>query len=148
MKVRVIVEGQREILDEIQQIGESPVEAGKRAFGRITERVVPLAKADCPVESEDGGALRDSIRTTRPNLTRTGRVSAGVVAGGAQLARLASERGRVLPGIYGSIQEEDMTLHHSTGQAKFLGRNFLREAERAPDELRAELDEAIARARR
>ena len=129
-------------LGRMGKIGE---EAAKRALGRICTRVVPKAKAITPVEPEDGGSLRDSIRVTKPTRTSAGRISAGVVAGGAPLRRLASERGRALPGQYGSIVHEDLTLKHTNGQAKFLEIPFFQEAPKAPEELRAELDALTAR---
>lgn len=140
MRVAVKIEGQDEILRSLKGLGPAGDQAMMRASARVQARVVPHAKALAPVEDEDGGALRDSIRPTKPTKTRAGRVSAGVVAGGAPLRRLASERGRALPGSYGSIQHEDLTLKHKTGQAKFLEIPFFAEVQRLPDELQDELD--------
>lgn len=144
MKVVVKVEGVEEVMASLGRIGKAGDEAAKRAFGRICQRVVPKAKALAPVDDEAGGDLRDSIRTTKPTKTSAGRISAGVVAGGAPLRRLASERGHALPGTYGSIQHEDLTLKHKTGQAKFVEIPFMQEVVKAPEELTAELDALTA----
>ena len=140
MRVVVKIEGVEEVMASLKRMGKVGEEASKRALGRICTRVVPKAKALTPVDDEAGGDLRDSIRTTKPTRTQAGRISAGVVAGGAPLRRLASERGRALPGSYGSIQHEDLTLKHKTGRPKFVEIPFMQEVVKAPDELRAELD--------
>lgn len=140
MRVVVKIEGQEQAIASIKRLGPQGDEAGKRAFGRVCAKVVPQAKAIAPVEDEDGGALRDSIRQTKPTKTRAGRISAGVVAGGAPLRRLASERGRALPGSYGSIQHEDLTLKHSSGEPKFLEKAFFRNVDQAPALLLEEMD--------
>jgi hypothetical protein len=137
----VKVEGEAELMRDFAQLGKAGQVAGLRVAGRVCARVVPQAKALTPVEAADGGALRDSIRTTKPTVTRAGRVSAGVAAGGAPLRRLASERGRALPGQYGSIVHEDLTLKHTSGEPKFVEKPFFREVASVPDELRDEMDE-------
>ena len=140
MKVVVKIEGVEDVVASLRRIGKAGEDGAKAALGRVCTRVVPKAKALTPVEAVDGGALRDSIRTTKPTKTSAGRISAGVVAGGAPLRRLASERGRALPGQYGSIIHEDLTLKHTSGQAKFLEIPFFQEAPKAGDELIYELD--------
>lgn len=140
MKAVVKVEGQEQVVKSMKEFGIAGEIAMIRVAGRIAARVVPRAQALAPVEDEDGGALRDSIRTSKPTKTRAGRVSAGVVAGGAPLRRLASERGRALPGSYGSIQHEDLTLKHRSGQPKFVEIPFFQEVVKTPAELQAELD--------
>jgi len=139
-RIKVSVTGQKELLAELRKFGDVGDEAGKRVLGAACARVVPMARALAPVEEGDGGALRDSIRTTKPTKTRAGRISAGVVAGGAPLRRLASERGRALPGSYGSIQHEDLTLKHKSGEAKFLEKPFFRVVNDVPDDLMQEVD--------
>lgn len=148
LRVRVKVEGQQEVLKSLRKFGAAGDEAAKLAFGRICQSVVPRAKALTPVSMESGGdagALRDSIRTTKPTKTRAGNVSAGVVAGGAPLRRLATERGRVLPGQYGSIVHEDLTLRHAQGEPKFLEKAFFQVVDQAPGELLAELDKLVGK---
>jgi hypothetical protein len=88
----------------------------------------------------DGGDLRRSIRESKPTITKSGRVSAGVVAGGTPLERLASESGRKIPGLYAIVQHEDLTIKHKSGGAKFLEKPFMAEAQRVPDELVRELE--------
>lgn len=139
MKVRIDVSGANEMLADLKRLGPAGVTAAKGVFGRFTARVVAKAKPQTPVDPEDGGALRDSVRATKPTSTRTGLVSAGVVAGGAPLARHLAA-GHHKANVYAVVQHEDLTKHHTTGGPKFIERPFLQEIERVPDELLAELD--------
>lgn len=144
MKVTVKIEGVEDVIASLKRVGEAGEKAMLRVAGACTARVVPQAQAITPVEEEDGGALRDSVRATKPTKTSAGRVSAGVVAGGAPLRRLASERGRALPGQYGSIVHEDLTLRHAHGEPKFVEKPFFREVPKVPGELEIALDNLTA----
>jgi hypothetical protein len=144
MRVVVKIEGVEDVIASLKRVGEAGEKAMLRVAGATTARVVPQAKAITPVEDADGGSLRDSVRATKPTKTRAGRVSAGVVAGGAPLRRLASERGRALPGQYGSIIHEDLTLRLSNGQHKFVEKPFFAEVPKVPDALEAALDQLTA----
>lgn len=139
MKVRIDVSGASEMLKDLKRMGLAGQVAAKTVFGRFTGRVVPKAQGRTPVEPEDGGALRDSVRATKPTTTRTGLVSAGVIAGGAPLAR-ALAKGHHKANVYAVVQHEDLTLKHTVGGPKFIERPFLQEVERVPDELLAEMD--------
>lgn len=139
MRVRVEVAGDREVRDSLRRLGAAGPEVSKRVLARVTERIVPQAKALSPVDDKQGGQLRDSIRTTRPTLTSRGVVSAGVIAGGITVQGVDVN--------YAEMQHEDLTLEHKVGQGKFLEIPFLREAEKVPEELLAEIDKEAGVAR-
>jgi hypothetical protein len=139
MRVRVNVTGDREVTESLRRLGAAGPVVAKRVLSRVTARIVPMAKALCPVDPDPHdrpGQLRDSIRATRPTLTQRGVVSAGVVAGGTTEV------------YYAEMQHEDLTLKHTTGQAKFLEIPFLKEAVKVPDELMREIDQEANRAGR
>lgn len=140
MRVQVQVTGVEEVRESLRRVGEAGVPVAKRVLKAFTDRVVPRVKDATPVSPEDGGQLRDSVRATRPTVTKKGVISAGVVAGGAPLERLASEAGHKDPGIYGVAQHEDMTKRHTVGGPKFVENPFMQEAPAVPDELLEELD--------
>lgn len=127
------------MLSDLKRMGLAGQTAARTVFGKFTARVVAKAKPLTPVDPEDGGALRDSVRATKPTATRTGLVSAGVVAGGAPLAQHLAA-GHHKANVYAVVQHEDATLHHTTGGPKFVERPFLQEIERVPDELLTEMD--------
>ncbi len=147
MKVQINLSNSDEIQRRLKRDGEMGKKVALRVFARACQRVVPKAQALAPQGEEDGGDLRSSIRESKPTITKSGRVSAGVVAGGAPLAKLASEKGRRLPGLYAVVQHEDLTLKHAQGGAKFLEKPFLQEAVRVPDELVREMDQEAELAR-
>lgn len=140
MRTRVDVSGASELLKDLKRMGTAGQVAAKTVFGRFTTRVVAKARLLTPVEPEDGGALRASVRTTRPNVTRAGMVSAGVVAGGTPL-RSVLAKGHHTENVYAIVQHEDLTLKHTDGQAKYLERPFLQEVPGLPDELIEEMDQ-------
>ena len=140
-RARVEVSGGEELLRELQRMGPRGALVAIQVLSEKTKEIVAIAKQLVPVEDVEGGDLRDSIRTSKPSKTKAGRISAGVVAGGAMLRRLASERGRKDPGAYGVVQHEDLTLRHpGGGQAKFLEQPWLEVSETVPDALREAID--------
>lgn len=141
MRVRVDVSGADDVIAQLKGMGPKGIDVAKRVLGNVTARIVPRAKAITPVEPEDGGDLRDSVRATKPTRTRTGLVSAGVVAGGAPLRRSLEREGHTM-NVYAVVQHEDLTLQHTVGQAKFIERPFMAEIPKVPGELLAGLDEA------
>jgi len=135
------VTGDRELIRELLALGAAGVEMGKEVLGDATQRIVKAAQPITPVDDIDGGQLRDSIRATKPQKTAAGRISAGVVAGGAPLSRLVSEKGHKEPGAYAAIVHEDTTMRHPNGgRAKFIEEPWLVEAVKVPDALRDRLD--------
>lgn len=141
MKVGAEVSGGQELLDDLQRMGARGVTVGLDVLSKKADEIVSRAKTLVPVDDVEGGDLRDSIRKSKPNRTRAGRLSVGIVAGGTQLRRLASERGRKDPGAYGVIQHEDLTLQHpGGGQAKFVEQPYLEVVPSIPDALREAID--------
>lgn len=136
-RARAEVSGGEELLRDLQRMGKRGAEIGIEVLEGKAKQIAARAKALVPVDDEDGGDLRDTIRTTKPQKTRAGRISVGIVAGGAQLARLASERGRKDPGAYAVVQHEDLTLRHNNGRAKFIEIPVLEVAPSIPEALRA-----------
>lgn len=137
------VTGDREIIRDLLALGKAGVEIGKSVLDETNDRIVNSAQAIAPVDDIDGGDLRDSIRKTKPVQTSAGRISAGVVAGGAPLEKLVSERGHKEPGSYAMVQHEDTSLRHPNGgRAKFVEEPWLVEAPKVPDILMARIDKA------
>lgn len=145
IRIKVQVEGDRELRAALRRLGPAGVPAAKRVFARFTGRVVPRARSLAPVEPEDGGALRDSVRETRPTLTSKGVVSVAVVAGGTPLAGKVAATHHTY-NVYATVQHEDLTLKHSHGQAKFVEIPVMQEAPLVPNELLEELDREARKA--
>lgn len=115
-------------------LGRGGSEAAKRVLLRKADKIVAMAEPLTPVDPEDGGELRASVRRTRGTIRRDGTVIVTVLAGGAALK---ADNGK--PSIYPVIQHEDLTLHHTTGGPKFIERPVYQVAPEIPDELHAEL---------
>lgn len=135
------VSGTQDILDRLQRLGQTGADIGLRVLGDAAKEIVAAAKPLAPVDPEDGGQLRDSIRVTKPTRTRAGRISAGVVAGGAPLRKVLGKR---KANVYALVQHEDLTLKHTTGRAKFLEIPTNHIAPKVPDRLQAAMDAANA----
>lgn len=129
------------MLEALQRMGPRGATVGLSVLTAKAVEVARRAKAIVPVDDVEGGDLRDSIRVSKPSKTKAGRLSVGVVAGGAPLARLASERKRKNPGAYAHVQHEDLTLRHpGGGQAKFIESPVLEVAPSVPHALYEEMD--------
>jgi hypothetical protein len=139
MKVRVEASGDQAVLDDLRRLGPAGQAAAKAVLGAVTAALVPKVQAVTPVDPEDGGQLRASVRATRPTLTSRGVVSAGIQAGGAPL--------KGVPGgdIYAVVQHEDVTLHHTQGGPKYVERPFFAAMPTVPDLLREALDREVAK---
>lgn len=142
MRVRIEVSGTQEILDRIQRLGQSGVDIGLKVLGDGAKEILAASRPLVPVDDEDGGQLRDSGRVAKPTRTRAGRISAAVVYGGAPLRKVLGKR---KANVYAVIQHEDLTLKHTTGQAKFLEKPANAIAPKIPDRLQAAMDQANAR---
>lgn len=141
MRVRIEVSGEQEILDRLQRLGQSGIDIGLRVLGEGAKEILAASQPLVPVDPEDGGDLKASGRTTKPTRTRAGRISAGVVYGGAPLRKTL---GRRKANVYAVVQHEDTTLKHTTGQAKFLEIPANKIAPKMPDRLQSEMDKANA----
>lgn len=142
MRVKVDVVGGEQVLASMRRMGQAGTLVAKQVFADELPQWIPEMKANTPVEPEDGGQLRDSIRTSRPTVTKAGRVSAGIVAGGAPLKRVLGAR---KANVYAVIQHEDESLKHSVGGSKFVEKTFFRRAPGIPDKLMAGLDREAAK---
>lgn len=131
----------RGVSELLGKLGRAGSEAAKSAMVRVSDKVVARAKTLCPVEPEDGGDLRDSIRRTRGTISKkNGNVVVTILVGGAPLKKALGARKY---NIYAVLQHEDLTLHHSVGQAKFLEQPFFQYAPDAPGEILSELDKVM-----
>jgi hypothetical protein len=139
VKVRIDASGEREVMEQLRLLGPAGMNAAKAVLAAVTAELVPRVKAITPVDPEDGGQLRDSVRTTRPTITNRGVISAGVVAGGAPL------KGQHGGNIYAVVQHEDLTLQHESGGAKFVERPFMAAAPRVPGLLAAAVEREVAK---
>lgn len=128
-----------DVLSDLQALGKRGEEIGLRVLGDGAKEILSASRPLVPVEPEDGGQLRDSGRTTKPTRTSAGRISAGVVYGGAPLKRFLGHR---KANVYAVVQHEDLTLKHTHGQAKFLEIPANRIAVKIPDRVMAEIERA------
>ena len=143
MKTALILEsdgGLRALLKRLGPVGEK---AAKDAMLGVTKRIVEMAKPLTPVQPEDGGELRNSVRAAKPVKTRNG-ISAAVVAGGAPLAASVRAEGHKA-NVYAVVQHEDLTLQHSVGGPKFLERPFLSQAPSVVGAVQDALDKEVNR---
>lgn len=131
------VSGADEALAELKRLGKAGQDATKQVFGAWTREVVAAAKPETPVDPEDGGELRASVRATKPTVTRTGLVSASVVAGGAPLRK---SLGGHKANVYAIVQHERLDLKHSQGGPKFIERPFMRKLAQLPARLLEAID--------
>lgn len=137
MRVRIEVVGEAEVLEGLRRMGDAGVNAAKKVLDDAMAKALPMAKAQSPVDDNDpepGGELRASIRVTKARATRSGFVSAGMVAG-----NLTGVRGG---GIYPFVQHFDTTLKHDEGGPFFVERPVLQVAEGVPDALAAAVEKA------
>jgi len=127
----------RELSQLLGKLGRAGSEAAKAGMLKVADKIVARAKTLSPVDPEDGGDLRDSIRRTRGTISKkNGNVVVSVLAGGAALKGAIGGRKY---NIYAVLQHEDLTLKHSVGQAKFLERPFFDLAPSAPSAIQDEL---------
>jgi hypothetical protein len=140
VRARLDVTGDREIIRDLLQLGADGITAGKEVLGETTKRIAVKAKAITPVDPIDGGELRESVRATKPQAAKSGKITSSVVAGGPALARLVSERGHKEPGSYAIIVHESADLRHSVGQWKFIETPALQEAPSVPGALLEAID--------
>lgn len=136
------VSGTQEIQRDLARLGGAGERVAKRVLGDVAPRIVARARPDTPVE-EDGGFLRDSIRSTKPVSTQQGKVvSVSIVAGGDPLAAHLAETHHQA-NVYAVVQHDDVTLHHEVGGPKFIERHVTDEAQGIPDALRAGIDAEV-----
>ncbi len=140
MKVRVEASGIEQVKASIRALGPIGQQIAKRVIEEETLAMLVPIKADTPVEPEDGGQLRASVRISRPTVTKAGRVSGGVVAGGSPLNKVLGKR---KANVYAVVQHEDTTLKHNVGGSHFVAKTFLKRAMQFPQKLLAALDRGM-----
>lgn len=136
-KVRVTVEGDKELIADLKSMGDAGTKLGKSVIQKITLRTAGAAKMLSPMDDVDGGQLRNSIRISKPSASRRGVITGAVVAGGKPLEAVMGKR---KANLYAVIQHDDMTLQHDDGQAKFVEVPAMQEFPKLPEELRDALD--------
>jgi hypothetical protein len=132
--------GMGPVIAHLKRMGSAGNTILKRRFAAIPGVVVPQARAGAPVDDEDGGQLRDSIKGT-PVSVRNGRVSVSVSAGGESLVPYLGHR---RANVYAIVQETDHTLRHNNGHAGFLGKPWNAQVKKTMDEVRDDLDKEAA----
>lgn len=127
MKVRLSFgAGWENVISDLNGLGDVGVQIAKRRFREFAPRIVARQKALAPVDVEDGGQLRDTIRHMAPRAG--GKTFANVtfvVGGDALLPFLKGHKANV----YAIVQETDPTLSHSHGQAGFMTQPLTEAAE-------------------
>ncbi len=142
MRVRMKVDGEKELLKYLARLGPDAAVVGKDVLGKVVADLLPRIKALTPVQPQDGGQLRQSVRKSVRVNKRTGRVAASVIAGG----RLTAEPGKA--NVYAGVQEKgEARIHgklvrftHSVGQSPFMEQEVFRAATKVPGKLRAAID--------
>lgn len=138
MKVRLTID--RATLVQFRRQARADQEGARKAARRYLTRwgrdVVKKARPDTPVDDEDGGELRASVRSSAW-MHRSGSGGVSVLAGGKKLAEMIGDPDRAA--AYPWIQHEDVTLKHRVGGPKFIEKHFLPAAENVPRGLEREL---------
>jgi hypothetical protein len=144
--IRCVVQFDGDLLRELQNLGREAKPRAKRIIQTMCDQVTLRARELAP-DDEAGPTpdLRLSIRN-RVQLSKGG-VRGSVIAGGTELdAKLAAQH-RKNPGaheVYAVVQHEDTTLHHSHGQANFIGQPFMSHLPGMAEQLEKELLSARA----
>jgi len=140
VRVRLEVAGDaRALIDSLRRHGVACDAACKRVLSDAGDEAVRRAKPRTPVELEDGGQLRDSVRRGRVTRIKSGTISCPVIAGGKPVEDWVREHGHHKYNVYAVVQHEDTTLRHSVGQAKFIESAVFEVAPTIPDRLLAAL---------
>lgn len=125
--------GLAEVLETMARLGKAGRNEGKAVLKAKCEKILARARPLTPVGPEaGGGSLRDSGRVTRPAVTAAGRVSCGVLFGGAPLLA-ALRAGHHHLNVYPVVQHENLTLRHTVGGPKFLEKPAFAVAPEVPD---------------
>ena len=145
MRIRVNVDGEKELLKYLARLGPDAATVGKDVLGKVVTELVPRIKAITPVQPVQGGELQQSVRKSVRINKRTGRVAASVIAGG----RLTAEPGK--QNVYPAAQEKgEARIHgrvvrftHTVGQSPFMEHEVFRAAAKVPARLRAAADRKL-----
>lgn len=125
--IRYSVKFDGDLLRELQDLGATARPRAKKLLSAMVTRVTARAKDLAP---DDPTGASPDLRASIRGSVRQGRggIRASVIAGGTPLdSKLAAEH-RKNPAeheVYAVVQHEDTTLHHSHGQANFIGEPFM-----------------------
>lgn len=134
--------GVNELMRDLAALAPKARQAGAAALDRVADRVVARARPRIPVDDEDGGQLRDSLRRTKVSVSSaSGFCSVAVVVGGAPLEPFLGAR---KANVYAVIQHFDTSKRHDDGEALFLEKSVIEEQASIPDELEDALDSVLA----
>lgn len=141
-KTKVEVEGMDDVIKSLRGLDKESKEPIRSALKELTKKMVAQAKPLTPDDPETAGALRESVRIASPLISRTtGRISAGIVAGGKALEKRLGKRAY---SAWALVQHEDLTLKHESGQGKYLEIPFMAHVGKVPQVVREAMDAALA----
>jgi hypothetical protein len=140
MRIRIECSaGVRDLIDSLRKYGENVDGLCKQVLKDAADEGVRIAKPLTPVEPEDGGQLRDSIRSGRAIRISSGTISCAIIAGGKPLEDFVRAHGHHGYNVYAVVQHEDSTLKHAVGGPKFIERAAYQVAPTIPNRLLAVL---------
>lgn len=138
------VAGEPEFRRAVTQLGPEAIQATKDVLLEAADEAVTRIRPHVPVDPENGGQLKASLRRTRPRFSkRSRRVTASVVAGGAKLdddpARAnvypwAQEKGEAI--IHGKARR----FTHTVGQSPYMAVEVFKIGAAIPEKLMAALN--------
>jgi hypothetical protein len=137
MRATFTISGVPELVESLRRYGEQVEESSRRITLEIAKKAATIAKTLAPVEPEDGGQLRDSIRAALRK-PQPGQVEAVVLAGGQPLEAFLQAHGHKFE-AYAIVQHEDSTLKHTVGGPKFVERALYQVAPGYLDQVQAAL---------
>lgn len=144
MKVRLSLgPGFESVVRDLNRLGQVGIDIAKKRFAEAAPIIVSRQKSLAPVDKEDGGQLRDSVRFTKPRAG--GKTFANVtfiVGGDALLPYLEGRKANV----YAIVQETDPTLSHTSGQAGFMTQPLTEAAPGIFERIARDIDAEVARA--
>jgi len=136
-------DGFNAIIADLQRLGDVGISIAKKRFAAAGPQIVARQKAMAPVDVQDGGQMRDSIRFTAPRAGAKSFASMSFTVGGDVL--LPYLQGRIY-NVYAIVQETDPTLHHDGGQAGFMTQPVAQAAPAIFDGIAKDIDAEVASA--
>jgi hypothetical protein len=132
-RIRISIEGAEGVRSLLREADKASKRAARTALEQVGDKALAIARPITPIDDEEGGQLRESLRRTKPTIKKSGDVVVTLIAGG----RFADTDS------YAVIQHESMEFKHTdpgTGP-KFLERGALA----AAPELIPALEQALAK---
>ena len=135
----VRITGADQVKAMLQRASKAGREAARKALEAAADKALKIAEPITPKDDEDGGDLRGSLRRTRVTLTKAGKSTVSLLAGGEML------KDGLRATSYAVKQHEDLSYVHTepgTGP-KFLERAALAIAPELEPALKQALGEEI-----